>query len=130
MKTKAVKKVPFDFIIENLYSLSPIVKPMFGAYAVYIEEKIIFVLRNHKDHKEANGIWVATSAEHHTSLRKEIPCLTSIDILSGGKGETNWQMVSMDDDNFEGYATQLCEMVLRKDERIGRIPKPKKKKSK
>ena len=38
--------IPFEFVLECLYSTSPVVKPMFGCHAVYIDKKIVFILRD------------------------------------------------------------------------------------
>jgi len=127
---KPAKKVPFDFVLDYLLPLEPVVKPMFGCYAVYIGEKIMLVLRNRKDHSEANGIWIATSKEYHESLKKDFPSMQSVFILSEGKTETNWQMIPKDADDFETSAIKACELILANDKRIGRIPKPGKSKRK
>lgn len=123
-----MRKIPFDFVLDNIFSLNPVVKPMFGCHAIYIGEKIFLILRDKKENPEANGIWIATSKEYHESLKKEIPSLKTIDILSGGKGETNWQMISNEDDNFETYAIKICELIRKADKRLGKIPKFKKNK--
>jgi hypothetical protein len=122
------RKIPFEFIIELLLPLNPKVKPMFGCFAVYIGEKIMLVLRNRQDHEEANGIWIATKSEHHASLKQIFPSMHSVYILSDGKAETEWQMLPLDADDFESSAMKACELILRGDKRIGRIPKPRKKK--
>jgi hypothetical protein len=121
----APRKIPFPFITDLLFPLNIIVKPMFGCHAIYVKEKIMLILRDREDHEDANGVWIATSKEHHPSLKKEFPSMHSVFILSNGKGETEWQMIHVDDDNFESYAMRLCELVLKRDERIGRIPKKK-----
>ncbi len=100
---------------------------MFGCYAIYAGEKIMLVLRDRKDHSEANGIWIATSKEHHQSLKDDFPSLHSVMILSEGKSETSWQMISKDADDFESSAIKACEFILQNDRRIGRIPKARKK---
>src|SRR5262245_56391371 len=123
-----IKKVPFEFVLESLLPVSPKVRPMFGAFAVYIGEKIVLVLRNKDVHQEANGVWIATKKEYHSSLRKNFPSMRSIYLLSDGKAETEWQMLPLDADDFESSAIKACELILRGDERIGRIPKPRKKK--
>ena len=131
MKTKAgARKIPFDFVLDHLFSMEPIVKPMFGCHAIYVGEKIMLILRNREDHQDSNGIWIATRSEHHASLRKEFPLMRSIAVLSEGKGETGWQMIGTDNDDFETSAIKLCDMIVRADERIGRVPKAKKKKNK
>jgi hypothetical protein len=124
----AARKIPFPFILDRLHALEPLVRPMFGAHAVYVREKIVMVLREHKDHEEANGVWLATSKEHHASLKKELPSMQSIYILSGGKNETGWQMIPADADDFESSADHVCDLILKGDVRIGKIPKARKKK--
>ena len=98
---------------------------MFGCHAVYVGNKIVLVLRNRPDHSEANGVWVATKKEHHESLKKDLPSLRSVYLLSDGTAETNWQMVPMDSDTFEEEATKACELILEGDKRIGTVPKSK-----
>ena len=119
------KKIPYDFIFDYLYPLKIIIKPMFGCHAIYLDEKIFLILRKSNTHHESNGIWIATSKEHHESLKAELPSLISVYVLSEGKGETNWQMISDASDDFEESAIKICEMLLRNDARIGKIPKRK-----
>ena len=122
------KKIPFEFILDYLHSLEIVIKPMFGCHAIYAQEKILLILRKREDHTDANGIWIATGKEHHESLKNDFPSMRSVDILSDGKGETNWQMIHEAENDFEESAIKICEMILRSDSRIGRIPKLKKKK--
>jgi hypothetical protein len=120
------RSIPFNFAIENLFTASPIVKPMFGAHAIYIENKIVFILRDKDD--EDSGVWLATTQEHHTSLKKEFPAMRSIRLF--GTGISSWQVLQKDADDFETNVNRACELILKGDIRIGKIPKPKKKKIK
>ncbi|HXC07009.1 MAG TPA: hypothetical protein VNZ86_19755 [Bacteroidia bacterium] len=120
------KKIPFEFVLEELTALSPVVKPMFGCHAVYIGEKIMLVLRDRSDHVSDNGVWVATSKEHHESLKVLFPSLRSIDLL--GNGQTNWQVLPAEADDFEEAVNKACDLIRRSDNRIGKVPVPKKKK--
>jgi hypothetical protein len=119
------KKIPFDFVLEKLHSLEPEVKMMFGCYAVYIGEKIMLILRQRENHTEDNGIWIATLPQHHDSLKEKLP-LRSIAVF--GPGETGWQLLPEDENEFEQKAIEICELILNNDERIGKIPKKKKRK--
>ncbi|MCX6294983.1 MAG: hypothetical protein NTX97_02770 [Bacteroidetes bacterium] len=123
---KEKKSIPFSFAIENLYSLEPIVKPMFGAYAIYVGVKIVLILRNKND--EDSGVWIATKQEHHASLKKEFSSMRTIKLMGSGTG--NWQILPLDADSFETDVNKACELILKGDSRIGTIPKPKKKKIK
>ncbi len=124
----SAKKIPFPFILDRLFSLQPVTKPMFGSHAIYVREKIMCVLRDREAHPEANGIWIATSKEHHASLKKEFPSMQSIYMLSNGKNETGWRMISADAVDFESAADSICDLILKGDVRIGKIPKVRKKK--
>jgi hypothetical protein len=117
--------IPFDFVLDELAKLEPWTRPMFGCTAVYVEEKIVFVLRDRKNDRD-NGVWVATTKEHHASLRKELPSLRSITVF--GVGETGWQVLPIDTDDFEESVLAACALVRAGDPRIGKVPKAKKSK--
>jgi hypothetical protein len=121
---KEKKKIPFAFVLDELAELVPWTRPMFGCTAVYVREKIVFALR-HKAKKNDNydGIWVATTREHHASLRRELPSLRSIAVL--GVGDTNWQMLPLNAPDFEQSALAACALIRAGDPRIGKIPKRK-----
>src|SRR5689334_9700158 len=101
------KPIPFEFILDYLYPLDPVIKPMFGCYALYSGEKIVLITRDRENHPEANGVWVATSHEYHDSLKNEFPSLHSIPLL--GEDPTEWQMVPADAIDFETAVIRICE---------------------
>lgn len=125
---KKQNPIPFVFIIEALDSLDPLIKPMFGCHAIYIKEKIILILRKKGNEDKDNGIWIATTPEHHSGLKKDFPSLRSIKLF--GEKVTGWQVIPEETIDFEECAFKLCEMILKGDQRIGKIPKQKNKKSK
>jgi hypothetical protein len=122
----AEKKIPFDFILDYLHPLQIEVRQMFGTHTIYANNRILLALRQKNEHKDSNGIWVATGKEHHPSLRKEFPSMHSIPILMGRNGETGWQMIPADADDFEESVLQLCRLIVRGDPRIGKLPRPRK----
>ncbi len=124
------KKIPFEFILDYLHPLELTIKPMFGCHAIYANGKIQLIVRKKDDHSDANGVWIATGKEHHESLKQELPSMQSVYILSDGKRETGWQMIHEDAYDFEEAVTMVCQMILSGDERIGKIPKKKIRKSK
>jgi hypothetical protein len=117
------KEIPFEFVIEELDRLHPIVKPMFGCHAVYVGSRIVFILRKRKDSIEDNGVWIATTSEHHESLRNEFPTMKSLTIF--GPGPSGWQVLRESDSDFERLVYRACELVKARDPRIGKIPKPR-----
>ena len=93
---------------------------MFGCLAVYVEDKIVMALRDKQKNAGDNGVWLATTSEHHASLRREFPNMRSIRLL--GKKVTGWQVLPVDAPDFEEAALRACELVLSGDHRIGKVP--------
>ena len=100
---------------------------MFGCYAIYVEGKMVLMLRDRSDHTFDNGVWIATAQEHHSELKKIFPSMRPVRLL-GGKGAA-WQNIPATGEDFEESVMLACDMILKNDPRIGKIPKPKKKKA-
>jgi hypothetical protein len=117
---KRRKAVPHEFVLDAIAALSPETRPMFGCLAVYVDDKIVLVLRDKRDKTADNGVWLATTQEHHASLRREFPNMRSIQVL--GKNVTGWQVLPADAPDFEQAALRACELIIRRDPRIGKVP--------
>ena len=114
------KPVPHEFVLDALAASSPYTRPMFGCLAVYVKEKIVLILRDRLDEPGDNGVWLATTEEHHKSLKKEFPAMRSIGVF--GHEVTGWQVLPADADDFEQSALRACDLVLACDPRIGKVP--------
>ena len=130
---KRRKPVPHEFVLDALAPLSPRTHPMFGCLAVYVgdkvgdkvQDKIVLIIRDKHDQTADNGVWLATTEEHHQSLRREFPNMRSIQVLGKkvlGKKVTGWQVLPADAEDFEQAALHACELVLAGDPRIGKVP--------
>jgi hypothetical protein len=120
MLVKHRKPVPHEFVLDAIASLSPRTNPMFGCLAVYVQDKIVLILRDKTKQTADNGVWLATTEDHHESLRREFPGMRSIKVL--GKKITGWQVLPSDAPDFEEAALHACELVLAGDPRIGKVP--------
>jgi len=125
---KPAAKLPFDFVLQELAELEPFTRPMFGCHSVYVEDKIVFILRDRGKPRQDDGVWIATTEEHHASLRRELPSLRSIQVLAGGR-VTGWQMLPADADDFEESVLRACAMVVAGDGRIGKVPSKRKRRT-
>ena len=114
------KAVPYEFVLDAIALLSPRTRPMFGCLAVYVGDKIVLILRDKSDASADNGVWLATTREHHESLRREFPNMRSIRVL--GKEVTGWQVLPADAPDFEEAALRACELIMTMDPRIGKLP--------
>ncbi len=113
--------IPFAWVLDELEALDPMTRPMFGCLAVYARGKIVLVLRD-KAPIEDSGVWIATTREHHESLRRELPSMRSIGVLGG---DTGWQVIPRESDGFEDEVLRACALVRADDPRIGKVPKPR-----
>lgn len=120
---KREKPAPHEFVLEALAPLAPVTRPMFGCLAVYVEEKIVLILRDRHDYPADNGVWIATTADHHASLLRELPHMRSIQLF--GQPVTHWQILPADSPDFEESALQACKLIRAGDPRIGKVPKRK-----
>jgi hypothetical protein len=117
---KQRKAVPHEFVLDAIAALAPSTRPMFGCLAVYIEEKIVLVLRDKPDKRADNGVWLCTTEKHHESLRRQFPNMRSIQVF--GKEVTAWQVLPADALDFEEAALRACELIVARDPRIGKVP--------
>ena len=126
MATRPRKRIPHEFVLEALTRLSPRTNPMFGCLAVYVGRKIVLILRDRQTVDD--GVWLATTEEHHESLRREFPNMRSIQVF--GRKVTGWQVLPLDAPDFEESALHACDLIAARDPRIGKVPgarKPAKK---
>jgi hypothetical protein len=127
-QVKQRKHAPHEFVLEALAELEPRTNPMFGCLAVYVGEKIVMILRDKRDKTSPDdGVWLATSKDHHESLRCEFPNMRSIAVF--GKKVTGWQVLPADAPDFETSCLRACELVAAKDPRIGKVPQERRKRA-
>ena len=117
---KQRKPVPHEFVLDAIAPLSPMTRPMFGCLAIYVQDKIVLILRDKREQTADNGVWLATTEEHHQSLRREFSNMRSIRVLR--KKVTAWDVLPTDAQDFEEAAQHACDLVLAGGPRIGKVP--------
>ena len=122
---KSRKTVPYEFVLDALAQIQIETRPMFGCLAVYVGNKIVLMLREKQKQREDNGLWLATTEEHHKSLRREFPSMRSIQLF--GKEVTGWQVLPADAADFEEAAIRACDLIIARDPRIGKVPESRRK---
>jgi len=115
---RAKKPIPFAFVLEALEGLGVTTRPMFGCTAIYVGPRIVLTLRRRGDADD--GVWIATSVAHHTSLRAELPSLRTIAIF--GQAVSSWQNLPADGAHFEEEVARVCALVRAGDVRVGKVP--------
>ena len=124
------KSPPYPFLLEALASLEPEVKPMFSGFAVYHGNKLLLMLRESPRQPEDNGLWLVFSETANPSdpaHRRDFPSLRPIALLGGAIG--HWLLIPADSPTFETESLHACDLILRHDPRLGRIPESRKPKT-
>ena len=55
---KQRKPVPHEFVLDAMVPLSPETRSMFGCLAIYVQDKIVLILRDKRDGTADNGVWL------------------------------------------------------------------------
>ena len=116
------KAAPYSFVFDYLPD-NIVVKPMFGMHYIYLNKRIVLILRNVSKNYDLNGIWVPSSKQHHQSLEIEVPALTDFILDNGEKHDSSWRFLKEDHDAFEEAAIRICELISHGDKRIGKETK-------
>jgi hypothetical protein len=104
--------------------LNPEVRRMFSGFSVYLDDLLICMLRDSPKSPRDNGVWLVLSESvdpNDPGLRREFPSLRTIELLGGAIG--HWLLIPSDGPNFEMEALHACDLLRRRDARLGRIPK-------
>ena len=128
MKKQTKKQIPYEFILEELSGLDTHTRPMFGCTAIYVGSKIVLVLRKKEKMDLDTGIWVCIPDEYTLEMKTKFPILKGVTFFENENSA--WQCLRETEEEFEALALQFCKMIKKGDPSIGRIPKPKKLKSK
>jgi hypothetical protein len=121
---KPKQRPPHEFVLEALAPRRPEVRGMFSGFAVYLGDHLVCMLRDRPKSPQDNGVWLVLSEgtdPADLTLRREFPSLRAIELLGGVIG--HWLLIPSDGPDFEGEALHACELLLRRDPRLGRIPK-------
>ena len=127
---KPRKALPYAFVLEALSPLAIETRSMFGCLSrSYVGDKIVLLLRDRPKGIRTYEVWLATTEEHHDSLRRDFPDkLRSIQLF--GKAVTGWQVLPADAPDFEQAALLACERIVARDPRIGKVPQSRQKSAK
>jgi hypothetical protein len=120
-ETSTNRQSPFQFVLDELLMIRPAIRRMFGLTYVYLDETLLLSLRESVKQPQYNGVWIYTHAEHIESLRKEFRLLPRRYFWRSRKSGSGWVILPSQLEEFEEYALLACELILRGDQRVGRV---------
>jgi len=115
----ARRQSPFAFVLEELSTVRPTLRRMFGFTYVYLGGRLLLALRESARQPRFNGVWLYTRAEHLESLRVDFPALPRRCFWKSG--QNGWVIIAYELEGFEECALRACELILGGDRRIGRV---------
>jgi hypothetical protein len=121
---KSKQKPPHAFVLEALTPLKPEVRRIFSGLGVYLDDRIVCMLRDSPKSPRDNGLWLVlseTTDPADPGLHREFPSLRRIGLLR--TKIAHWRLIPSDGPTFEVEALHACDLLLRHDARFGRIPK-------
>jgi hypothetical protein len=124
-RARKARELPFEFVLEALAPLEPRTRPMFGCTAVYLDERIVFVLR--KKGSEDDGVWLAYESEREADVLALFPALARISLFPDSHG---WRKLSPGQPTFEEDVLRACTLLRAGDLRLGKVPASRKKPAK
>ncbi len=110
--------VPYNFILSFFYPIRPTIKKMLGCYGLFVNKKLVMLLRERDNQPEFNGVFVATQPEHFDTLSNDLHS-SNMDFDIDGD-EYTWIFISEDLDDFKEKVKKAAEMVKVGDQRIGK----------
>jgi hypothetical protein len=116
------KPMPYDFILDYLPE-HIVVKQNFGMFYIYLNKKMMLILRRAASNQDMNGIWVTSSKQHHRSLQEDVPALGDFVLDNGEVHDSDWRFLKDGHEDFEESAIKLCELISHGDKRIGKETK-------
>lgn len=114
------KPIPYDFVLDELAALAVRTRPMFGSTAVYVDDRIVFILRNKGGGNVDDGVWVVFGREHIAEMLALLPSLRDIEVLGARAG--GWRKLAASSSSFEEDVLAACRLVKAGDPRIGKTP--------
>ena len=126
-RAKVRQQPPFPFVLEAIEPLRPEVRRMFSGFAVYVGDQIVCMLRDREKSPKDNGVWLVLAEgvdPADEGLRREFPSLRPIELLGGKIG--HWLLIPADGRDFEREAGHACDLLVKRDRRLGRVPKSRK----
>jgi hypothetical protein len=111
------RDIPFDFVLDQLEPLGPTTRAMFGSTGVYLDERVVFILRKKGDSDD--GVWVCFEPSVEAEVRELLPALQHIDVLGNVRA---WRKLAASHPNFEDDVLRACKLLLAGDTRLGKLP--------
>jgi hypothetical protein len=111
------RQVAYPFVLDAMAELAPTTRPLFGSTAVYVGERVFFILRKKGDADD--GVWVAFDEEREADAIAALPRLSKIRRLPNVR---SWRKLAANGPHFEDDVLEACRLAGEPDGPLGKIP--------
>jgi hypothetical protein len=109
--------VAYPFVLDALEEHEPTTRPLFGSTAVYLGERVFFILRQKGDSDD--GVWVAFDEDREAEALAALPNLAKITRLPNVRC---WRKLAASRPSFEDDVLEACRLAGAADGPLGKIP--------
>jgi hypothetical protein len=121
---KPKRTVAYEFVLDALASGAPVTRAMLGATAVYLDERVVFILREKGD--QDDGVWVAFEPAREAEVASALPNLVPISLFGKIRG---WKSLAARQPDFEDDVLHACKLALAPASILGKQPTRQKKRA-
>jgi hypothetical protein len=115
--TAKPRPVAYPFVLDALEDHEPTTRPLFGSTAVYLGERVFFILRQKGDSDD--GVWVAFDEDREADALAALPNMTRITRLPNVRC---WRKLAASRPSFEDDVLEACRLAGAADGPLGKIP--------
>lgn len=115
--TEKPRPVAYPFVLDALEEHEPTTRPLFGSTAVYLGERVFFILRKKGDADD--GVWVAFDEDREADALAALPNLAKITRLPNVRC---WRKLAASRASFEDDVLEACRLAGAADGPLGKIP--------
>ncbi|HVW25581.1 MAG TPA: hypothetical protein VHC69_09435 [Polyangiaceae bacterium] len=107
----------YPFVLDALDEHEPTTRPLFGSTAVYLGERVLFILRKKGDSDD--GVWVAFDEDREADALAALPNLAKITRLPNVRC---WRKLAESSADFEDDVLEACRLATAPQGPLGKIP--------
>lgn len=111
------RPIAYEFVLDQLAPAHPTTRAMFGSTGVYLDERVVFILRQKGDADD--GVWIAYEPEREAEVLAAFPSAARISRVPNARG---WRKLAAASPSFEDDVLKACRIARTSDGLLGKIP--------
>ena len=111
------RAIAYEFVLDELAPAGPTTRAMFGSTGVYLDDRVVFILRKKGDPDD--GVWLAYEPAREPEVLAAFPNAARISRVPNARG---WRKLAASSPSFEDDVLNACRIARMDDSLLGKIP--------